>query len=103
VGDHTSGNIAAPGDWMSFQWDECQETSLVVMGYGWLAAGTPGRICPVPDALLGELGVLNCGLLTYDEPFATACAGICGAAGDEPGGPAHTVPTTWGSIKAMFK
>jgi hypothetical protein len=32
-------------------------------------------------------------------------AGACGAAGDriDCGGPQRTIPTTWSSIKAMFK
>jgi uncharacterized repeat protein (TIGR01451 family) len=86
-------------------WSTCQSTLMVAPGFVWLAATTPARICPAPSGNGGAWGIVDC----RQDPIywiagAAFCAGVLGMAGDDPCPPLTRVqPTTWGSIKAMFK
>lgn len=79
-----------------------QYVQTVVAGYGWLLAGTPGKICIAVNPVTEFVGTSNCDFVE-DSPLVTFCAGACGEIGDDPCSPTRTVPTTWGGIKAMFK
>ena len=73
----------------------------------WFAYATPGPglICPVANTTTGFIGVVDC---SDPEPIADPaiclfCAGVCGEFGDDPCEPTAVEPSTWGSIKNMFK
>jgi hypothetical protein len=100
--EHSTGELVNPGDGVYLVWDTCQQRTFITLGFGWLVADSPGRICIVPEPLEGKLGVLGCNA-DMEPPVATCCAGVCGESGDDPCEPGHTVPTTWGGIKAMFR
>ena len=66
----------------------------------------PGLICPTANQTTGFIGTVDC--TTDPEPLpdpATClfCAGVCGDVGDDPCEPTAVEPSTWGSIKSMFK
>jgi uncharacterized repeat protein (TIGR01451 family) len=87
----------------AISWSACQNRWSAAPGYCWLHASTPARICPTPNPQTGDLGVLDCSA-RRDFPMMTFCAGVLGGYGDYPcGGPQGVQPTTWGSIKAIFK
>ena len=87
-------------------WSTCQYTWGVLPGFVWLAATTPGKICPVPNPRTGDYGFVDCTPTPgpyYDRPFCISCAGIGGLIGDDPCRPTATDESTWGQIKSMFK
>jgi hypothetical protein len=74
-----------PGDGLAQAWFDCQEGSIVIPGYGWLSATTPGRICMVRGLHFYVAPVIadcNEGEDAVTESF---CGGVCGAVGDRPG------------------
>jgi hypothetical protein len=102
AGDLTLGDIVNPGDGVAYSWFECQYEQTVVAGYGWLLAGAPGKICIAVNPATGAAGTSNCDFME-DFPLVMFCAGACGELGDDPCESTRTVPTTWGTIKAMFR
>jgi hypothetical protein len=86
-------------------WSTCQNSWWAAPGYVWLVATTPGRICPAPSGNGGAWGVVDCQTNpAHDTVIASFCAGVLGMHGDPPCLlPPGVQPTTWGSIKAMFK
>jgi uncharacterized repeat protein (TIGR01451 family) len=106
--DLTEGSPVLPGDGVSHSWGSCRTDYLVVPGYGRLTADSPGLIEIVPHPATGIMSFTTCsGYEYWVQPMGGYAfrAGACGATGDEIqcGGPQRTVPTTWSSIKAMFK
>lgn len=103
-GDLFIGDIVVPGDWMALSWFDCQPSSVGVVAWTWLVASSPGAIDPIPRPG-GILGVTDCLHGVYREwPVICAMgAGVCGIYGDDPCGPSAAEPSTWGSIKAMFR
>lgn len=106
--DVTDGDIVSPGDGVSHQWSSCRTDYLVIPGYGRLIADGPGLVEIIPHPSTGKMNLTTCGGYAYElfpmGGFAYR-GGACGAAGDyiTCGGAQRTVPTTWSSIKAMFK
>lgn len=98
--DLQMSDIVYPGDWVSGAWSECRHMRSCVVGFGWLAPSSGGRICPFPNPG-GELGVVDCDLV-FHSAAAVFCAGVCGADGDSPCGGASE-EKTWGSIKSMYR
>jgi hypothetical protein len=73
----------------------------------WFYYATPeaGVICLTANHTTGFIGVVDC---TLPEPLPDPavglfCAGVCGGFGDDPCEPIAVEPSTWGSIKNMFK
>jgi hypothetical protein len=100
------GEIVLPGDWISQIWLDCQTGFAVITGWGRVSINEPGYICVTPVAHTGRIKVLDCSSGTLDDPVETYCAGVCGAEGDDPCPEPivkATEPTTWGSIKGMFR
>jgi hypothetical protein len=65
----------------------------------------PGVICPVANTTTDFIGAIDC---TEPEPLpdpaiCLVCAGVCGGIGGDPCEPTAVEPSTWGSIKNMFK
>jgi hypothetical protein len=83
-------------------WSTCQSGYSVAPGYCWLPAITSARICPASNPATGDMGVVDCAS-RYAHPIVTFCAGVMGPEGDSPCQYTTVQPTTWGSIKAMFK
>lgn len=99
--DLLMSEIVYPGDWLSGAWTECQYVRAVVVGFGWLAPTSGGRICPSPNPL-GFMGVTDCEFIQLE--FAAAyCAGVCGMDGENPCGGGVSEDKTWGSIKSMYR
>jgi hypothetical protein len=74
----------------------------------WFYYATPeaGVVCPTANTTTGFIGVVDC--TTDPEPLPDPaiclfCAGVCGGFGDDPCEPTAVEPSTWGSIKNMFK
>lgn len=103
AGDTRVGDIVESGDGMGAAWVECHEAPLIVMGFGRITADVPGTICVTRNPLTGCWGVEGCDYETHDPPAATFCSGACGEPGEDLFGTSNTVPTTWGTIKAMFR
>jgi hypothetical protein len=92
---------------VAIAWSLCQNAYSSAPGFAWLAATTPGRICPGPSGNGGAWGVVDClpdpGPY-YDTPIAGYCAGVGGMLGDNPCiPPVATEQSTWGQIKSVFK
>jgi hypothetical protein len=100
------GEIAWSGDWIAQCYDGCQPGPVVIPGWGWIEMNKPGRICVVPVVEhSGQIEVLDCTGQEIDNPAAVYCAGVRGAPGDDPcrGLVRATEPTTWSSVKALFR
>lgn len=99
------GEIVWSGDWIAQCFDGCQPGPVIIPGWGWMEMNRSGTICVVPAPHPGVIQVLDCTGEGIDNPIATYCAGIHGARGDDPcrGLVRATEPTTWSSVKAMFK
>jgi hypothetical protein len=99
------GGITWSGDWIAQCFDGCRPGPVIIPGWGWIEMDEPGRICVVPVETEDRIGVLDCTGENIDIPIATYCAGVHGAAGDDPclGLVRATEPTTWSSVKAMFR
>jgi hypothetical protein len=109
-GDLVIGAITNPGDGVSMAWtvpNECRvkgenEPAFWPVGYNTLYPDSDGDIMIIPNPATGKYGVVNCGLpdFKFQEPpnwLFHACVGDpC-----EPQVPIE--PTTWGSIKTMFR
>jgi hypothetical protein len=103
AGDLTLGEIVNPGDGISCKWEECQDVSVVVTGYGSLSAISPGEIRIVPNPSSSLISTTDCHFID-SPPAQTFYAGACGVDGENPcGGTVGTVPKTWGQIKSMFR
>jgi hypothetical protein len=102
AGDFQIGDIVNTGDGVAYTWSTCQYVPVVVCGFGWLWASTPGLICLGPNPTTGLLSATDCNF-AEDEPICVFCAGACGLVGDDPCDPTATEPSTWGSIKSMFR
>jgi hypothetical protein len=103
AGDLRIGDIVSPGDGIAHAWIDCQYEWAITPGYAWLYADGPGKICPVANPTTGDLTVVDCDRET-DQPMETFCAGVCGKPGDDPcGGSPPEDPTTWGTIKSIFR
>ncbi len=99
------GEILWSGDWIAQCFDGCQPGPVMIPGWGWMEMNTPGTICVAPPQHTGEIKVLDCTGEGIDNPVATYCAGVQGAAGDDPCRDLvrATEPTSWSSVKAMFR
>jgi len=99
------GDITWSGDWICQCFHGCVPGPVVIPGWGWIDANKPIRICVVPTEGSGRIGVLDCGGEDIDTPIATYCGGAHGPVGDDPclGLVRATEPTTWSSVKAMFR
>jgi hypothetical protein len=104
AGDRIVGDIAAPGDGVIHEWNECHSAWSIVTGFATFdAVSIPGGITPTVNPQTGLLVATSC---SGGWVFATglASAGVCGAQGDDPcacGCPSN--PTTWGAIKSLFQ
>jgi hypothetical protein len=104
AGDFQIGDIVWPGNGAAHTWSVCQYVDNVVAGYGWLWAGTPGMVCPVPNSTTGFIGTSDCATpKEADDPMCIFCSGACGMVGDDPCAPTGTEQSTWGEIKGMFR
>jgi hypothetical protein len=110
-GDVSVGSIAHSADQVAqdpatrgtaIAWSLCQTGFSNAPGYCWLAVTTAGRVCPAPDPPTGDMGVVDCNSI-YEHPVQTYCAGIMGAAGDNPCLTSAVEQSTWGQIKSVFK
>jgi hypothetical protein len=103
------GDIVWPGDGISQVWPDCQPYAVAIPGWGWLTIDVPGTICIVPHPLTDMITVADCrdpaDLDYVDYLTSVFCAGVCGKAAESPGDvmTIATEPTTWGSIKGMFR
>ncbi len=100
--DFTIGGITWPGDNISQTWTECQIQYAVICGWAWIYADGAGTICMGPHGESGFIGCTDCNF-EEEEPVRIFCAGVFGASGDDPCEPTAVEPTTWGSIKGMFR
>jgi hypothetical protein len=102
AGEFSIGEIVNPGDGVAQTWSECQEVSVVVAGFGWLAAADSGKVYIVPKPGGGIIGAVDCAYIE-DAPIDTVAAGIGGASGDDP---CETFldrgANNWGEIKDLF-
>ena len=107
AGDLFIGDIAASGDGLAAACFECQYSEIVIAGFAWVTAETPGVVCPVlsPCPTAPHLGVGDCDEFGAELEFSRCafCAGVCGAVGDDPCGPSDVEPATWSKIKSMFR
>jgi hypothetical protein len=103
--DFTIGQVVKPGDWIACTWRQCQYDNYLVTGFGWLAASSAGRICPVAGTGTDFIGVTGCQGENPQEFEAAAlfCAGVCGQSGDDPCGGGVSEEKTWGAIKSMYR
>jgi hypothetical protein len=100
------GTIARSGEGTAIAWSTCQRTWSIAPGLGWLAPTSPGRVCPIRNPATDDWGTVDCAPDPgpyYDYPVDVYCAGICGAAGDDPCNQPGSAGSTWGGIKSMFK
>jgi len=99
------GEITWSGDWIAQCFHDCVPGPVVIPGWGWIDANKPIRICVVPVEASGYISVLDCSGEVLDHPIATYCGGAHGPVGDNPclGLVRATEPTTWSSVKAMFR
>ena len=81
--DLTFGEIAAPGDGIQYSWTACQTGYSKVLGYGWLAASSPGQVEIAPHPSSGLIQVVDCSY-NSDEPVDNVAAGLCGMPGEDP-------------------
>ena len=79
----------------------CPSGPVVIPGWGWLNASSPGMICIVGHPAFGYLEVMDC---NYDKDSLKCVfgAGVYGAVGDDPCGPSAIGPASWSRIKALF-
>jgi hypothetical protein len=92
-------------NFVAIGWSVCQTTWASAPGYVWLAAATPGHVCPVLDPATGQFGPIDCSPEPgpYQQaPMCLSCAGIF-MLGDDPCRPTAVEPSTWGEIKSIFK
>jgi hypothetical protein len=101
--DLTIGGIVNSGDGVSHAWTLCQNDSLAIPGFIWLYSY--GQVCVVENPAAGFLIAGDCSgakdTLVLD--LSSACAGTNGVTGENPCLLPATEPTSWGSIKSMFK
>jgi hypothetical protein len=105
AGDVDDGSIINPGDGTRVVWNACQTTWVMAPGFGWVVSSGAGRVCIVEHPATWSLCVYDCYSEWYarsDSPHGLWCAGVCGEHADAPCLPA-TEPTTFGSIKALFR
>jgi hypothetical protein len=100
--DLVIGAIALPGEDAAHTWTACQ-SGFAIPSFVWLYADGAGQICVI-DAVGADppgIYVLDCaeGL---DSPTDNFCAGVYGAAGDDPCNYA-TEAATWSKIKKIFR
>ena len=105
--DHKIGQIRNPGDWSAMTWIECQSglegQVYLPAAWAWLTATGPGELSIVPGPSHYTM-VASCRADGWQASIVESVfyAGI----GTIPYmGPPQvaTEPTTWGSIKAMFR
>jgi hypothetical protein len=79
------GNISNPGDGIVKMWQTCQVDWSVPVGYGWLAAQSPGRVTftESPWVLGDRIGVTDCAQ-KFSTLRGTFAAGVGWIQGDEP-------------------
>lgn len=101
--DFVIGEIVNPGDGSHATWSACS-TGVMVPGFVWLYAYSPGRICLCahPNPMIGEIQVLDCAE-GVDQPVQTFCAGVYGGTGDDPCAVMATESMSWGDIKRLFE
>ncbi len=109
--DLTIGSIVFPAgtvpywdgtDRVAHAWGTCQLDHIAVPGWGWICEPGPATITIVASSGSGYLQIGDCDQ-AWNEPVSNFNAGMGGAAGQLPCGPAPVDGTTWGSIKRMFK
>jgi len=105
--DHNLGNITEPGDWVATAYEDCQPGAeggaFLPAAWAWLTATGPGELALLPY-FQDWISVVACEPNGWEETCVESVfhAGI----GVMPymGPPmVATEPTTWGSIKAMFR
>jgi len=105
--DHNFNDISEPGDWTAILWNDCQPgddgAAFLISAWAWLTATGPGELEVLPTA--GDrMTVLSCEESGWEETMVESV--FYAAIGFLPymGPPlVATEPTTWGSIKAMFR
>jgi hypothetical protein len=81
--DFVIGAVNLPGDMAAHTWTDCQ-SGMAVPSYLWIYADYAGMICPAEPTEPGaDLKVLDCSE-GVDAPIAVLCAGVYGAAGQDP-------------------
>ena len=100
--DLVIGSITESGQGASHTWLGCQPGPVAVPSFLWLYADYAGNICPCPHPISGLCSVLDCAE-GIDDPVGIFCAGVYGAAGDDPCAATGTQPSTWSEIKGMFE
>lgn len=92
-------------DWVAHAWHDCLYGPVVVPGWGWIYEPGPAAIRIVASTTDGYLRVTACmpEHTTWNVPVCNFAAGIAGASGEDPCESLRTSPSTWGSIKRMFK
>ncbi len=102
-GDLVIGSIEYPGDWLSVAWQTCQRNDVRPqywpVAWTWLAPTCDGEIA------IGSqyLWAVDCAFQETDpESIFNAGVNVDPYEGP-PGGGVATVPSTWGSVKAMFR
>ncbi|MFZ1946399.1 MAG: FlgD immunoglobulin-like domain containing protein [bacterium] len=86
-GDLAIGTIKYSGEGTAVSWTTCQNSWALAPGYGWLAAGSPGRVNVVANPSTGMYGVVDCQPSPgpfYNTPISVARAGVNGLTGDDP-------------------
>ena len=99
------GGIVYSGDGISQAWTSCRPGPVAVPGWAWIEPEIAGQVCIVPHPVGYAISVRDCREVTeLDHPDPVYCAGIGGAAGENPCGyPTAGEPSTWGAIKAIFE
>jgi hypothetical protein len=98
--DLAIGNIVWSGDGISQAWLACVVDSVCVAGWAWIYGS--GIVCIAPHPEAGGPTIGDC-TPEPDSLICNFCAGIGGYFGDDPCLPTATEPSTWGSIKRMFR
>ena len=100
--DLVIGDIEQSGDGISQVWFDCKPGPIAVPGWAWIYTAGPSIICIAPHPASYSISVLDCSQ-NAGTPMSNFCAGVYGEIGDDPCAPTNVQPTTWGSIKAMFR
>jgi len=97
-GEFQIGDIADPGDGIAITWSTCVSGDFYFpVAWSVLSPSGTGHITLVENPVTGFMGVTDC---DFVEDYAdTAYNAAINVAPDS----VYAEPTTWGSIKAMFK
>jgi hypothetical protein len=103
--DLVIGDIVNPGDGISHAWFSCRDDHVAIPGWAWIYEPGEALICVVEHPTSHLISVVDCSS-GRDVPWVEpVCAGIGGAegSGDPCSGAVSDAPSTWGSIKTLFR